>query len=103
MAPTSAALVKPPWLILAAAAICALASLVLFAGDSRATHWIGYVLGTFVTIFSVALYRRADASRSSSPLYSPVPSLSYVALVVLTIGLASGIGHIYYIAQRVTG
>lgn len=100
-ADSESALVKPPSSLFALAALFASVSVALFAGNSSFAHWVGYVLGSFLTIFTVALFRRTDAGRSSSPLYSPEPWLSTATLIVLAVGLISAIGHIYYLAQQV--
>jgi hypothetical protein len=84
-------------------AICALASLALFVSEGHASHLIGYALGTVLTILAVADFRRTDARRSASPLYSPVPWMNYLAVAVLLVGIGCGIGHIYYLAQRTVG
>jgi hypothetical protein len=97
------ALVKPPAPMLMVGAIASLASLILFVWTTHFAQLIGYVLGTFVTILAISLFRRGDARRSSSPLYSPVPWMNRVAIAVLLIGIVCGVVHIYYLAQRVTG
>jgi hypothetical protein len=99
----SASVVKPPKTQLAIAAAAALVSLLAFVPSTRAAHFAGYLLGTFVTILAVALFRRSDASRSSSPLYSPVSWMSRAAIAILTLGILCGVGHIYFLAQRVAG
>lgn len=96
-------LVKPPALRLLIGAVCALTSLALFVSEGHASHLVGYALGTVLTILAVADFRRTDARRSASPLYSPVPWLNYAAVAVLLVGIGCGIGHIYYLAQRTVG
>lgn len=94
-------LVGPPAPLLAVAAAAAIATAVLLIFTSRWTHVGGYICGTFVTIFAVALFRRMDAQRSTSPLYSSKPWMGRLAIAVLVAGVALGVVNIYYLAQRV--
>src|ERR1700676_701896 len=97
------ALVKPPAPMLILGAISAAASLILFVSTTHFAQLIGYLLGTFVTILAISLFRRGDARRSSSPLYSPVAWMNRAAIAVLLTGIVCGMAHIYYLAQRVSG
>jgi hypothetical protein len=97
---TADEIIKPPWYLLILGGISALFSLVLLLIGGRPSHVAGYVLGTFGVITVIAQFRRLDARRSSSPLYSPVSSLSKVAVAILIVGVGCGIANVYYLAQR---
>ncbi len=87
------------WLWAGVAAV--VVSLLAQVPGTRAAHWVGYVLGSFVTILLVALYRRTDRRASSSPWYSPRPTLDRVAFTALLLGVASAVLHAYFIAVDV--
>jgi hypothetical protein len=96
-------LLKPPAAMLVFGAAAAILSLVLLVPGTRWAHIAGYVLGTFVAILAISLFRRADARRSTSPLYSPMPWMGRAAIAILLLGVFCGIAHVYYLAQRVGG
>jgi len=95
--------IKPPWPLLLLGGFAALLSFALIFLGERPGHFTGYLLGTFGVILLIALFRRSDARRSSSPLYSPIRLLSQTAGVILVVGIGCGAVNIYYLAQRVAG
>jgi hypothetical protein len=100
---TAGSVIKPPWPLLLLGGLAAILSFALIFPGERPGHFAGYLLGTFGVILLIAQFRRSDARRSSSPLYSPIRLLSQTAVAVLVVGVGCGAVNIYYLAQRVAG
>lgn len=91
---------KPPWVLLIVGGLEAAISLVLIFSEAQSAHFIGYAMGTFGVILAVALFRRLDSGRSSSPIYSPIRYLGHVAAAILILGVVCGSVNVYYFVQH---
>lgn len=92
--------IAPPVGLLVTAAMTVGISVALFPLSLISTHVIGYVLGSFVTITLVALYRSTAQRRRRNPYYSPRPGLRRGATLVLAAGTIVAAAHVWVIATH---
>lgn len=95
----AAGVVKPPKALLIAGALASFSSVILHLPGERWANALGYLLGTFVSIFLVAFYRREDARRSASSRYSPEPTQAPIATGILIVGILSALPHVFHLAE----
>lgn len=92
--------VRPPLILLGAAAfeltLCAAA----FALNSRPIHWVGYALGAVVVTLTCLAFRSVDRRRRRSSMYSETRHVNYVVSATLIAGIALAGIHAYYIAAH---
>jgi hypothetical protein len=95
--------VAPPRTLLSSAAFCVAVSLVLVAPRIFALHVLGYVLGSFVTIGLVVLYRRLDLERRGRPGYVANHRLALAATALAAAGTLFAAIHVWWIATELAG
>ncbi len=103
MASPAADPVAPPRTLLSSAAFCVAVSLVLVAPRVFVLHVAGYLLGSFVTIGLVVLYRRLDLERRGRPGYLADPRLAVAATALAAAGTLFAGLHVWWIATELAG
>lgn len=92
--------VRPPLVLLGAAAaelaVCAAA----FAFNSRPIHWVGYVIGAVAVTLTCLAFRSVDRKRRRSSMYSETRHLNYVVSATMVTAIALAGFHAYYIAAN---
>lgn len=92
-----------PRTLLACAAGCVVASALLALPRVFSLHVAGYLLGSFLTILLVALYRRTDLERRARPDYFAHPSLAVAATALAGLGTIVAGLHVWWIATELAG
>src|SRR5262245_42525738 len=93
---------RPPiWILGIAAAVVVLAYTLIFR-PGLASNVIGYVLGSFVCVGSVALFIKVDSIRrnSANVVYIESPAVRYIWSAVLIAGIAACGVHAWKIAEE---
>lgn len=88
----------PPWLLLAGAALCVIASAVLIVGSGPAVSLIGYLLAAVAAVSFVGLFRYVDGRRRGKASYSlsGLPRAASVLILVACWACASA--HAWFLA-----
>jgi hypothetical protein len=89
---------RPPFLVLAGAVAAVAVAAALVPSDGIPLHLVAYALASLVAIGLVGAFKRIDATRRQSTLYSPVPWADRVPTVVAVLAVVVAAVNVWIVA-----
>lgn len=90
--------VRPPTVLVAAAAVALVLSAALLAMRSFEASLVGYLLAPLVVTILVCFYRYRDARASQNPMYASLPKQMRIATWLVVLSFVIGLAHAWIIA-----